>query len=160
MADIFTVDASVFVSAYNDYEIGHDESHQFLELLRARSLPLIEPMLLLPEVTAAIARVYQDAELATSVATNIKALPHLTLVPMNEAIADIAINVAAHQRLRGSDAVYAAVARRYNTTLVTLDQEQATRMGSVVTTQSPAAAVAALTVPDAQESAGGPEHAA
>ncbi|MEZ4557683.1 MAG: PIN domain-containing protein [Caldilineaceae bacterium] len=116
-------------------------------------------MLLLPEVTAAIARVYQDAELATSVATNM-ALPHLTLVPMNEAIADIAINVAAHQRLRGSDAVYAAVARRYNTTLVTLDQEQATRMGSVVTTQSPAAAVAALTVPDEHESADGPEHAA
>ncbi|MEZ4609581.1 MAG: PIN domain-containing protein [Caldilineaceae bacterium] len=82
------------------------------------------------------------------------------IVPMNEAIADIAINVAAHQRLRGSDAVYAAVARRYNTTLVTLDQEQATRMGSVVTTQSPAAAVAALTVPDEHESADGPEHAA
>ena len=151
MADIFTVDASVFVSAYNDYEIGHDESHQFLELLRARGLPLIEPMLLLPEVTAAIARVYQDAELATSVATNVKALPHITLVPMNEAIVDIAINVAAHQRLRGSDAVYAAVARRYNTTLVTLDQEQYARVGSVVTAQTPGEAVAALTTPESPD---------
>ena len=151
MADIFTVDASVFVSAYNDYEIGHDESHQFLELLRARGLPLIEPMLLLPEVTAAIARVYQDAELATSVATNVKALPHITLVPMNEAIVDIAINVAAHQRLRGSDAVYAAVARRYNTTLVTLDQEQYARVGNVVTAQTPGEAVAALTTPESPD---------
>lgn len=157
MSEIFTIDASVFVSAYNDYEVGHEESHRLLELLRERGLPLLEPMLLLPEIAAAISRVYKNVDLALAVAANLKALPHMSLIPMTDSLVDLAVLTAAHQRLRGSDAVYAAVARRYNTTLVTLDQEQYARVGNVVTTQTPGEAVAALTTPESPDQ---PDHEA
>ena len=157
---VFTIDASVFVNAFNPYEEGHTTSQQFMRLVQDGAIPVIVPLLLLPELAAAIGRGRQDANLAQEFTRGVRELGHFTFVDIDEPLAWQSVDVAAHQRLRGSDAVYAAVARRYNTTLVTLDQEQATRMGSVVTTQSPAAAVAALTVPDEHESAGGPEHAA
>jgi len=49
--------------------------------------------------------------------------------------------VAAQYRLRGSGAVYAAVALRFGSTLVTLDREQRERVDSVLLTRYPAEAL-------------------
>jgi hypothetical protein len=53
MASTFTVDASVFLNAFNPYEAGHEESHRLLGHLQAQAWPVIVPTLLLPEVAAA-----------------------------------------------------------------------------------------------------------
>jgi predicted nucleic acid-binding protein len=52
-------------------------------------------------------------------------------------LAQQAVDVAAQHRLRGSDAVYAAVALRFGCTLVTLDREQRERVGQVLTARYP-----------------------
>lgn len=52
--------------------------------------------------------------------------------------------MAADHRLRGADAVYVAVARRFGTVLVTLDAEQRTRSDARVTALTPAEAFAQL----------------
>ena len=44
---------------------------------------------------------------------------------------------AAQYRLRGSDAVYAAVALRFGSVLVTLDREQRERLEEIVTSRYP-----------------------
>ena len=56
MASTCTVDASVFLNAFNPYEAGHETSRRFLALLQERATPIIAPTLLLPEVAAAIGR--------------------------------------------------------------------------------------------------------
>jgi predicted nucleic acid-binding protein len=107
-------------------------------------LPLVEPTLLLPELAASIARVYRDEDLARTFAESIRDLSHLSLITLDTSLAELTVDIAARHRLRGSDAVYAAVAKRYGTILVTLDQEQYERVGGVVPTQTPAQVVAAL----------------
>ena len=56
---------------------------------------------------------------------------------LDENLADFASEVAANNRLRGSDAVYAAVVLRFGTELVTLDKEQLDRLPKVLSIRSP-----------------------
>ena len=54
-----------------------------------------------------------------------------------KSIADLAVEIAANNRLRGSDAVYAAVALRFGTELITLDREQLGRLPKVLSVREP-----------------------
>ncbi len=137
MAGAFTVDASVFLNAFNEHEAGHADSRRVLEALRAKSLPIVVPTLILPEVAATVARGGGDVALATEFATALGRLPHLVLVALDAPLARQSARVAAQQRLRGSDAVYAAVALRFGSTLVTLDREQRRRTAPLVKARSP-----------------------
>jgi predicted nucleic acid-binding protein len=141
MSSTYTVDASVFVNGFNPYEAGHEESHRLLTLLQEQAAPIVVPTLLLPEVAAAIGRGRQDATLAREFAAALNHLPHLVLIPLDTTLAQQAADIAAQYRLRGSDAVYAAVALRFGSTLVTLDQEQRERVASVLLTRYPAEAL-------------------
>jgi predicted nucleic acid-binding protein len=142
MATIYTVDASVFLNAFNPYEVGYEESHRLLARLQEQSVPIIVPTLLLPEVAAAVSRGREDASLAREFAAALSRLPHLVLVPLDMALAQQAADVAAQYRLRGSDAVYAAVALRFGSILVTLDREQRERVAEALTSCYPADALA------------------
>lgn len=122
MSNTFTVDASVFLNAFNPYEEGHQDSQRLLARMQDRALPIIVPTLLLPEIAAAIGRGRDDTALAQQAA-----------------------DVAAQHRLRGSDAVYAAVALRFGSTLITLDREQRDRVSSVITARYPDEALPDLT---------------
>ncbi len=138
MADVYTVDASVFLNAFNPYEAGHEESRRLLTLLQEQAAPIIVPTLLLPEVAAAIGRGRQDADLAREFTTALSHLPHLVMIPLDVTLAQQAADVAAQHRLRGSDAVYAVVALRFGSTLITLDREQRERVADVLPARYPA----------------------
>jgi predicted nucleic acid-binding protein len=142
VASLYTVDASVFLNAFNPYEAGYEESHRLLARLQEQSVPIIVPTLLLPEVAAAVSRGREDEDLAREFAAAVSRLPHLTMIPLDETLAHQAADVAAQYRLRGSDAVYAAVALRFGSTLVTLDQEQRKRVSDVLTARYPAEVLA------------------
>jgi len=137
MAELHTVDASVFLNAFNDTEFGHEGSVAFFERLRSIAAPMLEPTLLLPEVAATIARGYTDAVLARSLVSAIAHLPNLILVSLDRELAEQASDIAATFRLRGSDAVYVAVALRFNTDLVTRDREQRERVAGAVRALTP-----------------------
>jgi hypothetical protein len=64
-------------------------------------------------------------------------LPHLILIPLDDTLARQDLDVAAGHRLRGSDAVYAAVALRFGSTLVTLDREQQERIAALIPAYDP-----------------------
>jgi len=144
MARPYTLDASVFLNAFNPAEAGHIESNRLLALLQAQSLPIIVPTLVLPEVAATISRVRGDAALARSFADQLSRLLNLLLISLDTPLAQQAADAAAQHRLRGSDAVYAAVALRFGTVLVTLDREQHDRLTKVLTAYYPPDALAAL----------------
>jgi predicted nucleic acid-binding protein len=87
------------------------------------------------EIGRGFGRGRQDTDLAREFAAALGRLPHLVLVPLDATLAGQAADVAAQYRLRGSDAVYAAVALRFGSTLVTLDREQRERVTGVVVTR-------------------------
>lgn len=139
----YTVDASVFVNAFNPHEEGHAASLQILAAIQERGDPVIVPTLLVPEIAAAVARATEDSTGALQYAMATAALPQLTLVSLTAAVARQAADLAATHHLRGADAVYVAVARRYGTTIVSRDHEQRTRGAAVVTCQTPEEALKA-----------------
>jgi predicted nucleic acid-binding protein len=144
MAATYTIDASVFINAFNPAETGHADSRQLLSQLRRQAAPLIVPTLALPEVSAAIRRGRGDEQLARRFATALSRLSQLMLVSLDTHLVHQASEVAAQHSLRSSDAVYAAVALRFGSSLITLDQEQHERVATLLATRTPAEALAEI----------------
>jgi predicted nucleic acid-binding protein len=137
VATSYTVDASVFLNAFNPAEVGHAASRRCLTWLRDEAVPIVVPSLLLPELAATVARGRDDTRLAQQFAARVRRLPQLLIVPLDTPLAQQAVDIAAQHRLRGSDAVYGAVALRFGSTLLTLDREQRDRLASVLPTCTP-----------------------
>jgi predicted nucleic acid-binding protein len=137
MSDPVTIDASVFVNAFSATEEGSDRSWKYIIELKGSATQIIVPTLLLIEVAASIARKQNNAILAMQLMADIQAIPHITLIDLDESLARTAAEIAATYRLRGSDAVYVAVAMRFATELVTLDREQLQRAKKAVKVRKP-----------------------
>jgi predicted nucleic acid-binding protein len=138
---MFTIDASVHINALNSAEEGSLESQALLEQTSRRPWPIFSPTLLLVEVAAAVARAFDDAEKGAMLAQAVRNLPAQIWVPLDESLADEAARLGAECRLRGADAVYAAVARRYGTTLVTCGRQQLERLRPTLPAMTPAEAL-------------------
>ena len=143
---MYTVDASVWVNGFDQRESGHETSRQVLELLRAQTIPIIEPILVLAEVAGAISRTRQDPARAEAFATTLGQLPNVTILPLDEVLGQQALALAAQHGLRGADAVYAAVAQQVGCTLISLNNEHLTRLAGLISVQTPEVALAELTV--------------
>jgi predicted nucleic acid-binding protein len=140
---VYTIDASVHISALNPAEPDSSASQALLALIQRREIALFSPTLMLVEVAAAVAVSLGDPDRALALVGALRALPHQTLVPLDEELAEGAAQLAAAARLRGADAVYGVVAQRYGATLVTLDRRQLDRLPPVVRVVRPAEAVEA-----------------
>ncbi len=127
----------MFVNAFNPHERGHAGSLQVLASIHEKGDPIIAPTLLIAEIASAVARATNDTAGALQYAYATGALPQLTLVGLTPTLARRAAELAAKYRLRGADAVYLAVARRYATTLISRDEEQLARGAGVVLCQTP-----------------------
>lgn len=132
-----TVDASVFVNALSPDEDGSEESAEFISQMKQDGVALIQPTLFVTEIVASIARKQDSTEIALEVLHDLKKFPQLILIVLDDDFADFASEVAARNRLRGSDAVYAAVALRFGTELITLDSEQLDRLPKVLAVHAP-----------------------
>ncbi|MBI2911299.1 MAG: PIN domain-containing protein [Chloroflexi bacterium] len=75
-------------------------------------------------------------------AASLERLSSLLLARLDVPLARQAAAVAAQHRLRSSDAVHAAVALQFGSTLVTRDREQHDRVAALVPTRTPAEALA------------------
>lgn len=141
---MYTIDASVWVNSFDQREAGHTVSRQVLTTLRTKGVAIIVPTLVLVEVAGAVSRTRQRPGRAQSFAAALSGLPNIRLVPLDSSLAQLALQLAAQHSLRGADAVYAAVALQSNSTLITLDNEQLTRLAGVLATLTPLAALSTL----------------
>jgi predicted nucleic acid-binding protein len=144
---MYTVDASVWVNAFDQREPGHLVSRQFLEVVRDQALPIIVPNVMLVEVAGAISWTRHAPVQAQAFATALRRLPHVAVRVLDEGCALHALTLAAQHGLRGADAVYTAVAREAGSTLVTLDNEHLTRLVTLMMVCTPAVVLAGLTPP-------------
>jgi predicted nucleic acid-binding protein len=76
--------------------------------------------------------------------SQLQSIPTFEFVALDESLAQRAVEIAADYRLRGGDAVYVAIAQQDGTTLVTFDNEQRTRIASVISALTPSEAIAEL----------------
>jgi predicted nucleic acid-binding protein len=153
---MFTIDTSVYINALNPGEVGSAASQSFLNRVfnplptggasdtSVNLMPVFSPTLLLVELAAAIARVFDDTARGITFAESVRLLPGQVWVSLDERLAAEAARLAVQHRLRGADAVYGAVAKRHDAVLVTLDQQQLTRLKPTLTVWSPAEALTHL----------------
>ena len=142
MPAAFTLDASFFLNVFDPLEAGHPASRDLLNRLQAISASIVVPTLVLPEVAGAASRARGDAIAGQRYATELVRLPNIEFVSLDTGLAHQAAYIAATHRLRGADAVYAAVAQRFAAVLVTRDRQQRERLAPVVTIRSPEEALA------------------
>ena len=141
---MFTVDASVHINAMNPAEPGSADSQAFVEQLHQRPWPVFSPTLLLVEVASGVARAMNDTGRGIAMARAIHDLPGQIWITLDDSLTEEAIQLATEHRLRGADAVYAAVARRHGTTLVTWDRQQLNRLQSILPVLTPTKALERL----------------
>ena len=133
----YTIDASVFVNAFNPPEAGHRASLALLTAIHDAGDPVILPSLALVEIASAMARASDDAAGGVAFAAAVASLPHVTVVPLTVPGGQQAGELAALHRLRGANAVDASIVRRYGTILVTRDEQQRARAAAVVPCVTP-----------------------
>jgi predicted nucleic acid-binding protein len=116
---MYTLDANIFVRDANPHDADHGVCHALLERLYAARGAIVVPSILLAEVAGPLSRTFRDPIRARVYVESVAALPTVTLVPLDASLAREAAEMAADYALRGMDAIYIAVARRYNCALVT-----------------------------------------
>ena len=133
----YTIDASVFISAFILSEPQHQSSRTCLEQLVQKDAKIFCPTLALVETASAISRVSGDEKHAIAFASALAHFPNMELVSLDETLAHKAVSFGAIAKLRGADAVYVAVAEDASCMLITWDKELLLRAKSIIQTCTP-----------------------
>lgn len=139
---MFTLDASVFLRRASPNDPDYAVCRDLLDAIKSNAIHLYEPWLVLPEVAGAVSRIFRDPMRGRVYADLLRDLPNTTYVPIDAAFSREAEELAADYFLRGADATYAVVARRFGCALVSLDDEHRLRLAAILTVQTPAEALA------------------
>jgi predicted nucleic acid-binding protein len=131
------VDASVVVSHLVPHDGHHAASRAWLTRHVSEGGLLVAPALLLTEIAGAVGRRTGLPRLAGRAVNAVLGLHAFRLLPMDEALARAAADLAGRLRLRGADAVYVATAVTLRLPLVTWDAEQRQRAGRIVEVVAP-----------------------
>jgi predicted nucleic acid-binding protein len=144
VGEVFVIDASVYVSRLRREETRHATSTQLFAVLATQKASVLCPEILVPEVAAALARGLDDTGFAFRVAVHLRALPGHCFVAVDRGLSQLAARLAADRRLRGCDAVYAALAQREGIPLITWDEQQRERAVPAIEALTPVEVLALL----------------
>lgn len=139
---MIVADASVWVSRFLPDDAFHQASRTWLIDMTTAGVVLAAPTIMLAELSGSIARRTGNDQLGYQIVQQIRHLPTLQLITVDDALGQLAAQVASTYRLRGADAVYLAVAQRLQIPLVSWDREQLDRAAALVTTYRPSEASA------------------
>lgn len=134
---MIVVDASVWVSWLRPSDCHHEATSRWIEPQLLAGEVLATPDLAIIEVAGSIARITGQSSLGRQSATALIDIPLLEVHPGDRERFSLAVALAADCRLRGADAVYAALAMRLDATLVTWDEDLLDRAGSRIQTKRP-----------------------
>ena len=135
---MLTIDASVWVSAFDRTDELHVSCRDFLRAVTDDLVHLNGPSFVLVETACAVARRAGAPEVGRNVARAVAGAPRLELVPTDRDLEQAAIDLGTAHALRVADALYAAVAARTGSLLVTTDRELAHRLAPTVVALTPA----------------------
>jgi predicted nucleic acid-binding protein len=128
--DRFTVDSNIFVGAIYPTEKHHAACVNVWKTLRKKQVDIHSPWTLPVEVVAAVSRKADGHKYVDAVRELIRRLNH-TWYKVDENMSIDAWQCAAKYRLRGMDAIYAAVAESTGAVLVTDDRDVLEKLDGV-----------------------------
>ena len=125
-----TLDANVWVAAFDPRDRFHRQSAALLRALAQRGTRIHAPAFMTLEASCALARRARDPALADAAFQKLQSHPSLVLHPVDEPSLARAREIGAAHLLRGADALYAATAALHAAPLVTWDDELVARAGA------------------------------
>ncbi len=128
---MLTLDANVWIAAFDPHDRFHDASRDFLAAAVEQGLSFTGPAFVLVEAACAVARRAQDARAGRTAYDELLANPRLALEPLTAAFLSTAARLGTDLFLRSGDALYAAAAERTRAPLVSWDDELLRRAGAV-----------------------------
>ena len=128
---MLTLDANIWVAAFDPRDRFHARSAAFLRAVARRELNLHGPAFVTLEVACALARRAGDSAVGTVVDERLRAHPALALHPLDDQFLKAARDLGIQLLLRGGDALYAATAKLLKAQLITWDDELVQRAGAV-----------------------------
>lgn len=134
---MIVVDSSVWVSRIVTLDAFHAISRRWIEDTISRGEKLIIPSLALSETAGAVARRTGRSAIGRRATRQMLQVSEVRVDPVDRALALVAARIAADHKIRGSDAIYVALAYRLGVPLVTWDNEQATRASALIATLQP-----------------------
>jgi len=141
---MYVIDASVHVADARPQEPYHAESRALLARVAAQDLPVFLPEIVLAEIAAGISRGTGQIALAQRLVETLRRVPQFEFVPIEHTLGNLAASLAARYKIRGCDAVYIALAKQRDATLITLDLQQRERVPATIIARSPAEELAQM----------------
>lgn len=130
-------DASVLVSVFHPADQFHQQSRAWFQQHLRDGGRIVAPNFMLSEVAGALARRTDSTAVAELAVTQLRAMPELELVVIEDVYEQEATALAMELRLRGADAIYVAVAHMLDLPLTTWDREQVERGGQRIDARRP-----------------------
>ena len=134
---MIVLDASVWISALKPLDVHHQVSDQWLADWISGGGTISVPTLFLAEVGGAVARRSGVPALGLQAVADLLKDPAIRLLPVNQPRAEASARHASSLLIRGSDAVYVALAEQLGVPLITWDNEQLTRAATVIDVRAP-----------------------
>jgi predicted nucleic acid-binding protein len=131
------IDTSAWISRLLPTDSNHTAARRWIDQHLLGGGLLVAPVLLVVEVAAALSRQTGRPVVAHRAVTQLYGLPHMSLVPIDQALIDTATDFAANLGMRGADALFVALAQQLNIPLVTFDAEHIQRPAGIVQTIKP-----------------------
>lgn len=122
------LDASAFIAAISPAERHHHRARRLFDS-HPDTQPFLVPELFRVEVIAGLSRRGEPSDLLDTVDAVIRG-PRFHARPLDGELLERAVHVARVARLRAYDAVYIALALRWNEPILTLDGEVVERTGA------------------------------
>lgn len=120
---MMTVDANVWVAAYDPHDRFHRDSVAFLSAVLERRISLVAPAIMPLEAACALARRAGRSEIGAVAFDRLKKVPGLRLLPVDAPLLSVATRLGTQALLRGADALYAAAAEAAGGSLISWDVE-------------------------------------
>ena len=128
-----TLDANIWVGAFDPSDLRQSVYKNVLKVVFSNpDITVFSPYLMEVEVLASMARKFRDIGKVNDVKNMMWSHPRQYWFVLDNGLAAEASHCATSLYLRGSDAVYVAVAQSNNASLLTFDNEIVTRASSVV----------------------------
>lgn len=127
---MMTVDANVWVAAYDPRDRFHQDSVAFLSTVLQRRVPLVAPAIMPLEAACALARRAGRSEVGAAAFERLQNVPGLRLLPVDAPLLSVAARLGTQALLRGADALYAAAADAVGGPLISWDEELIERAGA------------------------------
>ena len=129
---MIVIDASVWIARTISTDFFHSDSKRLFNRLFEQGETLAIPDIALIEIAGAVPRISGDFDRAIKVVEAVQSLSTLQCHASTGRMSQLAIAIAASQRMRGADAVYVALARELEAQLISWDVEQVERSQPLV----------------------------